>query len=231
MAITVATVKLDFYDRYPQAENTSDARFLRLLERVDTMVAARFNIRNKTFETEVVAGQREYPLAGISGASDIVQIFAAEWWPSSDQNMVEQLKPVDRSYLDQYMQGWKTNQNAVAPERFGLIPNETDRALLLVDPPDTTSAGTPTAYPRVKFHASTRKTYSGGDSLPAAVMNAELYLALLCFLYSQVHDRKAMGGWLADANYWARDFENQLYGTLPYDRPNLSPALPTWPTQ
>lgn len=223
MSVSIATLLEDFYDRYPDAQNSSDARALRIFNRADRIINMSMPLRHKTFDVNIVAGQGEYAFASITGGSEILKVFACHWVKNASAGGFDVLKPTNKSYLDQYYPGWQSEQAMPAPEMFTVAPNETDRVIALFPKP---IGGTVSGYPIIRLFTSVGATLTSGSTLPGLLPHAESYLALSCLLYAQVHDRDAIARWNDITQYWMEDLERHVYGAVPYDHPNIMAALP-----
>ena len=190
-------VVADFNLRYPDVGTTAAER---LLNMVHKRIISRLAIRETTRDISLTDGTREYDL----NEAD-THIRAAYYIRSATAGDYKELIPRSVDWMDEFNDGWRASTDESEPNEYyvaSLIDSDTSKKRIGFHqiPPTTTSGG----YPVVRLYVVQNATLSGADTIPADLLDSQIYLDGMSWLYA-----KEQG--LPSEQKWFQDFEFQIH--------------------
>lgn len=228
MTITVNEVRDEFIERYPDAQDTDNAKILRLIQGADLWVCSELPHRHDTFDLSLTADDPDilfsaFPAGagGMTGA-EIARIYSAVYIRSANNGDYKLLTGRDPRWLDKYRGlDWRLGVSG-EPSEFAVDAGVSGRVFWILPKPNlTTSSG----YPKIRLYCSCHKVLAYGQDLAVDLPSPELFLAHMCERWAATNDRGAVMGWRAIRTQALSDAEGYLFNYIEQENPSMLPGF------
>jgi hypothetical protein len=181
---------IDFWqeEHYPRC---SDTRALRVLNRIHRRILSRVQVRNSSTDISLTSGTRQYDLA-----ATVMKVWAGYYIKSATADDFYPLIETSVDELDQRDSGWRsrTNTSSSTPDLYYVTSAVTgdgakNQVGFVEIPPTTTSGG----YPKVTLHTTDCAELATDDSVPTNLLDDEIYLAGMSYLWARQYDKENAG--------------------------------------